>query len=75
MPNRYYLRPDPNTQSSWQVVDNHATNGYGEPWVEVEGLTYGQAMCKRRYLNATWESTLPPCTCPSHKESEPWTST
>ena len=60
---RYYVRPDMNTNSRWQVIDSNATNGYGEPWVEVEGLTYGQAILKRRHLNATWESKLPPCTC------------
>jgi hypothetical protein len=61
---RYYVRPQRETTNRWQVIDSYATNGYGNPWVEAEGLTYGQAVLKRNHLNKTWESKLPPCTCP-----------
>jgi hypothetical protein len=45
------------------VIDRHATNGYGEPWVEVPALPYPLALANCQRLNATWRQNLPPCTC------------
>jgi hypothetical protein len=64
MPNRYYLAPCPYIQRRYDILDRHAVNGYDEPWVEVPGLPYAEALAQCRHLNATWESQLPPCTCP-----------
>lgn len=60
-PNRYYLAPGP--QGGYEVIDRCATNGYGEPWVEVPALPYPLALANCRRLNATWRDNLPPCTC------------
>jgi len=60
---RYYLRPHPDGHCGYQVIDGYATNGYGEPWVELPALPYPLALANCQRLNATWQRDLPPCTC------------
>jgi hypothetical protein len=61
-PTRYHVRRAPRG-GGYQVIDDYATNGYGQPWVEVPGTTKALAEANAARLNAWWEQHKRPCTC------------